>query len=109
MSQAANQWEVQDIHRTTGELTKDIPYLTLLGQLWSVLCEYFEEELLSWLIEAEWHIYASPNYTIIASDNGVWPVWHQTIIWTNAGLLLIKTLGTNFSENLMKIEQFPLN
>ena len=91
MSQAANQWEVQDIDVTTRELTKDIPYLTLLGKLWSVLCEYFEDELLSWLIEVEWCIHASPNYTIIASDNGIWPVWHQLFepmlayCWLNLG------------------------
>ena len=25
-------------------------------------------------------------------------VWHQAIIWTNAGILLIRPLGTNFKE-----------
>ena len=28
---------------------------------------------------------ASVNYAIIDSDNGLSPVWHQAIIWTNAG------------------------
>ena len=32
------------------------------------------------------------------SDNGLPLGWHQTIIWTNAGLLLIGPLGTNFSQ-----------
>ena len=36
--------------------------------------------------------------TIIASDNGLSPGRRQAIIWTNAGILLIGTLGTNFSE-----------
>ena len=31
-------------------------------------------------------------------DNGLPPGWHQAIIWTNAGILLIGPLGTNFSE-----------
>ena len=38
--------------------------------------------------------------TIIGSDNGLSPWRRQTIIWTNAGLLLIAHLGTNASENL---------
>ena len=48
-----------------------------------------------WLIEAEWRIYALVNYAIIGSDNGLSPVWHQTIVWTSAGILLIWCLGTN--------------
>ena len=45
--------------------------------------------------------------TIIGSDNGLLPGWHQAIIWTNAGILLIRTLGTNFSEILGEIHTFP--
>ena len=36
--------------------------------------------------------------TIIASDNGLSPEPRQAIIWTNAGILLIGPLGTNFCE-----------
>ena len=36
--------------------------------------------------------------TIIGSDNGLSPGRRQAIIWTNAGILLIWPLGTNFSE-----------
>ena len=35
---------------------------------------------------------------IIGLDNGLSPVEHQAISWTNAGILLIGPLGTNFSE-----------
>ena len=41
--------------------------------------------------------------TIICSDNGLSPDRRQAIIWTNAGLLLIGPLGTNFSEILIEI------
>ena len=41
--------------------------------------------------------------TIIGSDNGLSPGRRQAIIWTNAGLLLIGPLGTNFSEILIEI------
>ena len=41
--------------------------------------------------------------TIIGSDNGLWPGRRQAIIWTNAGILLIVPLGTNFSEILIDI------
>ena len=44
--------------------------------------------------------------TIIGSDNGLSPDRHQAIIWTNAGLLLIRPLGTNFSEILIEILTF---
>ena len=44
------------------------------------------------------HICVS-KLTIIGSDNGLSPGQHQAIIWTNAGILLIGPLGTNFNEN----------
>ena len=46
------------------------------------------------------------NLTIIGSDNGLSPGRRQAIIWTNAGILLIGPLGTNFSENLIEILTF---
>ena len=59
--------------------------------------------------EAEWRIYASLNWVIIGSDNGLSPVRRQAIIWTNAVVLLIGPLGTNFSETLMGIQTFSFN
>ena len=41
--------------------------------------------------------------TIIGSHNGLSPGRRQDFIWTNAGILLIGPLGTNFSEILIKI------
>ena len=41
------------------------------------------------------HISVS-KLTIIGSDNGLAPVRHQAITWTNAGKLLIGTFETNF-------------
>ena len=46
------------------------------------------------------------NLTIIGSDNGLSPGRRQAIIWTNAGILLIGPLGTNFSEILIEIRIF---
>ena len=46
--------------------------------------------------------------TIIGSDNGLSPGRCQAIIWTNAGILLIGPLGTNFIEILIKIFAFSL-
>ena len=43
---------------------------------------------------------------IIGSDNGLSPGRRQTIIWTNAGILLIRPLGTNFSETWIEIQTF---
>ena len=44
--------------------------------------------------------------TIIGSDNGLSPGRRQAIIWTNAGILLIRTLGTNFNEIWSEIHAF---
>ena len=48
------------------------------------------------------------NLTIIGSDNGLSPGRRQAIIWTNAGMLLTRPLGTNLSEILIKIQAFAL-
>ena len=48
------------------------------------------------------------NLTIIGSDNGLSPGRRQAIIWTNAGILLIGPLGTNFSEIEIEIQTFSL-
>ena len=58
------------------------------------------------MLEAELPIYASLNWIIIGSDNGLSPVQRQTIIGTNAGILLIGPLGTNFSDILIGIQTF---
>ena len=51
------------------------------------------------------HICVS-KLTIIGLDNGLPPGRRQAIIWTNAGILLIGPLGTNFSEILIGIQTF---
>ena len=44
--------------------------------------------------------------TIIGSYNGLSPGRRQSIIWTNAGILLIRTSGTNFCAILSEIHTF---
>ena len=51
------------------------------------------------------HIWVS-KLTITGSDNGLSPGRRQAIIWTNAGILLIRILGTNFSEIPGEIHSF---
>ena len=51
------------------------------------------------------HICVS-NLTATGSDNVLSPGRRQSIIWTNAGILLIGPLGTNFSEILIEILTF---
>ena len=61
------------------------------------------------LIEAEWRIYVgrlAGRLTIIGSDNGLSPGRRQAIIWTNAAILLVGPLGTNFSEFLIGNQTF---
>ena len=51
------------------------------------------------------HICVS-KLTIIGSDNSLSPERRQANIWTNAGILLIGTLGTNFNEILSETHTF---
>ena len=51
------------------------------------------------------HICVS-KLTIIGSVNCLSPGRRQAIIWTNASILLIGPLGTNFNEILIKIHTF---
>ena len=44
----------------------------------------------------------------LVSGNGVSPVWRQAITWTNAALLSIEPLGTNFSEIQIEIKKISL-
>ena len=48
------------------------------------------------------------NLNIIGSDNDLLPDRRQAIIWTNAGILSLGPLGTNFSEILIEIHRFSL-
>ena len=47
--------------------------------------------------------------TTIGSDSGLSLGWRQSIIWTNAGILLTGLLGANFSEILIGIQTFSFN
>ena len=60
------------------------------------------------LYHVKWSIYSLVSYVIIGSDNALSPDQLQAIIWTNAEMLLIQNLGTNFSEILSKIHTFSL-
>ena len=46
--------------------------------------------------------------TIIVSNNSLSPGRRQAIIWTNAGILLIRTLGTNSNDILSEIYTFSV-
>ena len=52
--------------------------------------------------------YVSVKWLSVGSDNGSAPNRRQAITWTNAGLLLIRHLGTNFNEIRIEIQNFSL-
>ena len=45
----------------------------------------------------------------MGSDNDLSPGRRQAIIWTNTGILLIWTSGTNFSEILGEVQSFSFS
>ena len=85
---------------------EDTPHRTVMNKLWLQRWQICAPHPSHW---THWgrvtHIYIS-KLTIIASDNGLSPGQRQAIIWTNAGILLIGPLGTNFSENFIGIQTF---
>ena len=52
------------------------------------------------------HICVS-KLTIIGADNGLSPGRHQSITWTNAGIVFAGLLRTNISETLIEIHTSP--
>ena len=64
---------------------------------------------IDWKLLTHWervkHICVSKLITI-GSDNGLSPAGRQAIIWNSAGILLIRPLGTNFSEILLEVDTF---
>ena len=77
--------------------------------LWRILSTSANHNKVKWAL-SHWgrvtHICVS-KIIIIASDNGLSLSRRQAIIWTNAGILLIEHLGTNFSEIVIEIHIFP--
>ena len=106
-------------HRALKQLRKNMIFIhkihprarASVGPRLGVCCEHFGENWLAphCILLTHWgrvtHICVG-NLTIIGSDNGLSPGRRQAIIWTNAGMLLIGPLGTNFSENLIEILTF---
>ena len=60
----------------------------------------------NYLISPSCRIYASLNWVIIGLDNGLSPIRHQAITWSNAGLLSNGLLGIHFNENWNGILSF---
>ena len=61
------------------------------------------------LMTSSWNPRASVcvgNLATIDSDNGLSPGRRQAIIWTNAGILLIAPLRTNYRQILIEIHAF---
>ena len=93
------QW---NLNRNSNMCLKKKMCLKMLSGKWWPFC-------LSLNVLTHWgrvtHICVS-KITIIGSDYGLSPGRRQAIIWTNAGILLISNLGTNFNEILSKIHTF---
>ena len=100
-----NPWNGTDMDR---EITQWCPFPRETGDICLML---FDQWITMVYVLTHWgrvmHICVS-NITIIGSDNGLSPGRRQAIIWTNAGILLIGSLRTDFSEIWIKIQIFSL-
>ena len=54
------------------------------------------------------YTYMRSKLNTIGSDNGLSPCWGQAIIWPNAGILIIRPIGTNFNEIAIQIYTFSV-
>ena len=83
----------------------------LSNNIQHLYCNTLSNDCLVLILLTHWgwvtHICIS-KLTIVGSDNGLSPGWHQAIIRTNAGILLIGPLGINFNEILIGIQTFSL-
>ena len=81
-------------------------------------CPYNDNNLFRWYVKI-WELFDLTHWgrvthicvsklTIIGSDNGLSPGRRQANIWTNAGILLMRPLETNFSEILIEIDAFSV-
>ena len=73
------------------------------GLSWEMMTSLETDNLTHW--GRVTHICVS-ELPIIGSDNGLSPGRRQAIILTKAGILLVRTLGINFSEILSEIHTF---
>ena len=96
---------VMESYSCLSHLTETIAVITLRPRSFG---RNFEDDI-SKLILTHWgrvtHICVG-KLTIIGSDNGLSLGRRQAIIWPNAGILLIRPLGTNFREILIGIQTF---
>ena len=90
-------------------LSKVFTYLKSSFIGWDIAQPQIEKGTMKWRMNStltHWgrvtHICVSDR-TSIGSDNGLSPGRRQAIIRTNAGILFIRPLGTNFSEFLVEI------
>ena len=77
----------------------------LFQETWQYICIFWYFSKLRWRRSLT-HWGQVTHLCMIGSDKGLSPEQRQAIIWTNAGILLIGPLGTNFSEILIATETF---
>ena len=98
------QQDCSDVQKVYNGVPQGIWNLAVL--LFIIDVSNFTMKCMFQLIEAEWRIHVSENYTIIGSDKSLSPARRQAIIWTNDGILLIRPLSTHFSYFLSKLKHF---
>ena len=63
--------------------------------------------IVNWLVDSEWRMNASVNYTMNVSDYGLSPNRHQNNIWTLI-CALIELFRTHFSNISIEIHKFSV-
>ena len=79
-------------------------YKTLMAQ--HLICFQKPLNMVDMCLLIHWDRGVTHICVIIVSYKGLSPDRRQAIIWTNAAILLIRPLGTKFSEMLIEIHAF---
>ena len=102
LSQYAHSWQQQLLEIWPCSLTQ----ICVTTSWWVKILKRYSITTFLLVRAALTHWGRVANICIGDLDNGLLPVWCQAIIWTNAGILLIGPLQTNFREILIDILTF---
>ena len=103
------QWNINLMNKLQWNINQNTKLFSHEIASENIICEMTAIFSSGWDELTHWgwvtHICVS-KLTSIGSENGLSSGRRQAIIWTNAGILLMWTLGTNFSEILREIHAF---
>ena len=103
---SANDQATENIVTFEETIPNEFPWIGIINRVcsnrqWLMICsgnDLVQRRQHLFEVGDDWRTELLVKLAIIGSDNGLSPDRRQPIIWTNAGILLIGPLWTNFSD-----------